>query len=288
VEKNTNAIPDTMPIVTIVTAAYNVENSIEKTIESVRNQSFRPVQWIIIDGGSDDKSIELYKRNTDVISLWVSESDKGIYDAWNKAIGYISGVWVIFLGAGDYFYSKDSLRVAVQKLENLPSDVKFAYGNTMLLSKAWSKVVAGEVDFQAWDLGLPMLPPHPSTFHRTSIFSPTNSFDQSYQIAADSKFMLANKIGRCACYMNIIVTCMPQDGVSSRPAGWPILRSEKQRICRELDIHAPPWYARLQDIKLHLKAAFYLFFGSTISEWLLRTVRGSAKDRSEYQIGSKG
>ena len=92
------------PKISIVTVVYNGEETIEETILSVKNLSYSNVEYIIIDGCSNDKTIEIIKKNNDVVSKFLSEPDSGIYDAMNKAVNLITGDWIYFLGADDLIY----------------------------------------------------------------------------------------------------------------------------------------------------------------------------------------
>ncbi len=91
------------PKVSIVTVVYNDAKGLEKTIKSVINQTYKNVEFIIIDGGSTDGTVEIIKKYEDYIDYWVSEEDKGIYDAMNKGIKAATGTWINFMNAGDVF-----------------------------------------------------------------------------------------------------------------------------------------------------------------------------------------
>jgi glycosyltransferase involved in cell wall biosynthesis len=85
------------PLVTIVTVSYNVVSTIERTILSVVNQTYSNIEYIIIDGGSTDGTVDIIKKYMDKIAYWVSEPDKGIYDAMNKGILMAKGQWINFM-----------------------------------------------------------------------------------------------------------------------------------------------------------------------------------------------
>lgn len=90
-----------LPKVSVIIVVYNAQNYIEQSILSVINQTFKNIELIIIDGMSTDGTVDIIKKYDDKISYWVSEKDKGIYDAMNKALDVVTGDWVYFLGAGD-------------------------------------------------------------------------------------------------------------------------------------------------------------------------------------------
>ncbi len=88
-----------IPKISIVTINYNNKSGLEKTIQSIVDQTKPPYEWIIIDGGSDDGSVEVIERYSDHITSWVSEPDKGIYNAMNKGLDKVSGDYVQFLNS---------------------------------------------------------------------------------------------------------------------------------------------------------------------------------------------
>ena len=95
------------PIVTVVTVCRNAKSSLEKTIDSVLSQTYTPVDYLVIDGASTDGTQDMLSK-TDGLR-WISEPDKGIYDAMNKGIRMAEGEWIIFMNAGDTFASNDTL-----------------------------------------------------------------------------------------------------------------------------------------------------------------------------------
>lgn len=92
-----------LPKVSIVTVVFNAEELLEKTIKSVINQEYKNIEYIVIDGGSTDKTLKIIKKYEKYIHYWISEKDEGIYDAMNKAIKIAQGEWINFLNAGDFF-----------------------------------------------------------------------------------------------------------------------------------------------------------------------------------------
>ena len=114
------------PLMSIVTVVFNAKDSLEETITSVLNQSYQHVEYIIIDGGSRDGSVELIRRHHDRLAYWISEQDRGIYDAMNKGVAAASGEWLLFMNAGDRFYSSNTLDILCQYLS---ADVDVIYGD---------------------------------------------------------------------------------------------------------------------------------------------------------------
>ena len=103
--------------ISIITVVYNSESALEKTIESITEQKYKDIEYIIIDGGSTDGTFAIIKKFEKHISFWISEPDKGIYDAMNKGLEKATGDYVWFLNAGDEIYSPDTLSF-INTLEN--------------------------------------------------------------------------------------------------------------------------------------------------------------------------
>lgn len=116
------------PLISVVTVSYNAVSTIEQTILSVINQTYPHIEYIIIDGGSTDGTVDVIKKYADRIAYWVSEPDKGIYDAMNKGITVATGEWINFMNAGDSFVNEEVIdKVAKQSIGN--EDV--IYGDTL-------------------------------------------------------------------------------------------------------------------------------------------------------------
>lgn len=117
------------PRVTIVTVCYNAVASIESTIISVLSQSYANIEYVIIDGGSTDGTVDIIKTYANRLAYWVSEKDKGIYDAMNKGIRVAHGQWINFMNAGDSFV--DSKVIENIFSQSIPSSVRVLYGDTI-------------------------------------------------------------------------------------------------------------------------------------------------------------
>lgn len=96
--------------ITVITVTYNAQDCLEQTIQSVTNQTYPNIEYIIVDGGSKDKTIDIIKKYESKISKWISEKDKGIYDAMNKGIDMATGEWINFMNAGDTFVDNNTIQ----------------------------------------------------------------------------------------------------------------------------------------------------------------------------------
>ena len=119
--------------ISVVTVTYNCENIIEETIKSVLSQTYSNIEYIIIDGGSKDNTLSIIDNFKSGIDILVSEPDKGIYDAMNKAIKVATGDYIIFMNAGDIFYNNSVVEDIFSK--TLLDNVDVVYGSVVLEKK---------------------------------------------------------------------------------------------------------------------------------------------------------
>lgn len=168
----------------VVTVTYNAADLLQKTLESVLGQASADFEYLIVDGGSGDGTVELIEQHASRLGYWTSEKDTGIYNAMNKAIRQCKGEWVIFMNAGDIFSDADVLaRVAGYCNDN----IDLVYGDRHRVDSAGSRRYekAGELK----DAYLREVVFHQSLFTRTSLLKERN-YDESYKLAADYEFML--------------------------------------------------------------------------------------------------
>ncbi len=118
-----------LPKITVVTVSRNIASEIEKTIQSIINQTYGNIEYIIIDGGSTDGTFDIIKKYEKKIDYWVSEKDKGTFDAMNKAIKKATGEWTNFMNGGDEFFDENVLKNVFQENEN-HLNCHLIYGDT--------------------------------------------------------------------------------------------------------------------------------------------------------------
>lgn len=211
-------VPTTL--ITIIIAVFNGSQTIQKCIDSIAEQTYLNKQLIIIDGGSNDGTIELLKANDHRIGYWISEPDKGIYNAWNKGLLKAEGDWICFLGADDYLWDHNVLEKMSLQLEKLPTDINVAYGQIMLIGSNDEELyLSGE----SWDkvkqrFKQLMSIPHPGTMHRRHLFEKHGGFDETFIIAGDYELLLRElKTADAKFIPNLITVGMLQGGISSVP-----------------------------------------------------------------------
>ena len=172
------------PLFSIITVAYNDAANLEKTIQNVLSQTCQDFEYVIVDGGSKDGSVEVIKKYEDRIDLWVSEKDKGICDAMNKGVTLAKGEYINFMNAGDSFYDNqvlDSVSNAIRAQE-----VDILYGKVMKQSSDKSDLLyesGAEMSPQSFFTGIPIC--HQASFSKRSLFSTLGLFDEKFPVAFD-------------------------------------------------------------------------------------------------------
>ena len=205
----------------IVTAAYNCVSTIEHCIESVGRQRHCNREHIVIDGGSTDGTLDLIRRYSASLAYWVSEPDRGIYHAWNKALARARGDWICFLGADDYFWSPDTLERLAPVLADAYPPVRLVYGQVALVNERGEETQRlGEPWHAVRDrFRQIMCLPHTGVMHHRSLFEAHGPFDESYRIGGDYEMLLRELCaGEARFVPGLVVAGMRHGGASTDPA----------------------------------------------------------------------
>ena len=193
----------------VITINYNNREGLLKTIESVVNQTWQDFEYIIIDGGSTDGSLDVIKQYSNCIDYWVSETDKGIYNAMNKGIDVALGEYCIFLNSGDSFYDYQTLSLSHPFLDG--TDVVAGY----------HKLDTGEIGVLPKEITLQSLynhqqPCHQSSFIKTKLLKKYR-YDEKYKLVSDWKFFIQIFIYDDSSYkpIDVVVSVYDRNGISS-------------------------------------------------------------------------
>lgn len=183
-------MPDNLKV-TIITVCFNSEETIADTIKSVISQNYSNIEHIVVDGASNDKTLEIVRMFPDNEVLIVSEPDRGIYDAMNKGISLATGDIVGFLNADD-FYADDNV---IQEIVNVFSDstIEACYSDLVYVDKDNINTVVRYWKSRHYRDGLfskGWVPPHPTFFTRRELYDRLGDFDLTFPIAADFELML--------------------------------------------------------------------------------------------------
>jgi glycosyltransferase involved in cell wall biosynthesis len=202
-----------MAKVSIITINLNNINGLEKTIASVLTQTFKNIEFIIIDGGSADGSIEFIEKNVCQIAYWLSEPDKGIYHAMNKGIINATGDYCFFLNSGDYFADNEVLERIFDK--NPSEDILFGNlyvtKNGKMVEKAYGKVKLTFSDVYAHTIK------HQAAFVKRDLFFKFGQYNENRKIIADWEFFIKTiGLGNVSYkYINAFIAYFNNDGISN-------------------------------------------------------------------------
>jgi len=173
-------------LITVITVVFNGDAYLEKTILSVINQTYDNVEYIIIDGGSTDGTLDIIRKYEEKIDYWVSEKDKGIYDAMNKGLKLPAGSYTVFMNAGDIFPSEKTLyKVANQITQN--NYPGFVYGDVIEITMNGKAYLRKSRSLDAVKIG--MFTCHQSMYYKNQILKENNIlYNLDYKIFADYNF----------------------------------------------------------------------------------------------------
>ncbi len=178
----------------IITATYNSERTLRDTMESILSQTFQDFEYIIVDGASKDATLDIireYEPRFQGKMRYVSEPDKGIYDAMNKGFAMATGDVIGILNSDDFFTSDDVLQAVVDGFAGEYVDAVYAdihFVGTDDLTKC-VRYYSSSV-FRPWMMRFGMIPAHPSFYCRKAVYDQYGSFDTTYRIAADFEILL--------------------------------------------------------------------------------------------------
>lgn len=197
-----------IPKISVITVVYNGELYIEATIQSVLSQTYEDIEYIIIDGGSTDSTVDIIKRYESGISYWVSEPDDGIYDAMNKGIEKASGKWINFMNAGDVFFDANVLSEVFAGKQH---DAKILYGDVVVDYGGFQKYLkAGSLE----SLWKGMQFSHQSCFIDSS-YHKKNLYTLEYRAGGDFDFFYKAYISDVSfSYISKAISVVITDGVA--------------------------------------------------------------------------
>jgi len=233
-----------MTKISVITVNYNDKAGLQKTIESVTSQTLKPFEFIIIDGGSTDGSKELIEQNADKIAYWVSEQDKGVYNAMNKGIKFATGDFIIFMNGGDCFYNDSVLEEITPELT---ADFDIYYGDNYKVSPN-SKRLKTYPEKLNFSFFYSSSLNHQSTFIRKSLFEKYFYYNENYKIASDWEFFAYT-----ICHANVPAKYLAKTialydftGISSNPKFSDIFLKEKTEVIQK---YFPAFAEDYKDVK---------------------------------------
>ena len=210
---------------TIITINFNNKGGLEETIHSILGQTSCDFEYIIIDGGSTDGSVDVIKKYESRITYWVSEKDKGVYHAMNKGVAQAHGEYLIFMNAGDCFHSSDVL----SKMSDYQEDIicgKVLKGSSTIPSGHHKSTIT-LVDLMRGSL------PHQAMFIKKELMV-KHPYDEKYKILSDWKFCIQTLVFDNCSFRNsdVVVADYDTSGISTNSNG--LLPKEREQILKEM------------------------------------------------------
>lgn len=228
----------------VITVVYNGEKYLEQTIRSILDQTYSSIEYIIIDGGSTDGTVNIIQKYEHKLAYWISEPDKGIYDAWNKALKVTQGEWIAFVGSDDLLLP-DAISDYIDYIQShkfppldyVSSQVELVTED-LRTKRTWGS---------AWEWNRfkrYMNVAHVGSFHHRDLFKRYGTYNTRYRIAADYELLLRARDQLKAGYFNKNTAKMRVSGVSlSQP-----------KVLWET------WHAKVHTAKLSKFISYYDYF----------------------------
>lgn len=189
-QKTSKPYDPELPVVSVITIVFNGAAVLEPTIQSVINQSYKNIEYILIDGVSTDGTLDIIQRYKEYIAFWISESDRGIYDAMNKGLEAATGDYVWFMNAGDRIYTPQTLSILFAPSPHLNPALIY-YGDTMVVDSSFNEIglrrlrPPEQLTWKSFQKG--MLVCHQAIIVHRSI---TGSYDMNYRHSADFDWVI--------------------------------------------------------------------------------------------------
>lgn len=200
--------------VSIITVCYNSAPTLETTIQSVIYQNYPNIEYIVIDGGSNDGTVEILQKYQDHISYWLSEPDNGIYDAMNKGLSKATGDIIGILNSDDWYYDPTVIQRTAEQYV-LHSGI--LYGDVIMADKQGTPYLHFRPSMNERDIWRQMWLCHPAVFVPKQVYKDFGGFDTRYRIAADYELMLRFYINKVSFhYLNAPVAYMRNGGISEQ------------------------------------------------------------------------
>lgn len=216
--------------VSIITASYNNVDTIEATMESVLSQTYPNIEYIVVDGGSTDGTVDIIRKYGTAVSKWVSEPDKGIYDALNKGVAMATGDIIGFLHADDILHDYFVIATIADTFEK--RQCRAVYGDLVYVARNDSYNIIRfwkSCPFHPKLLKQGWMPPHPALFISRDIYERYGNFNVDLRIAADYDIVLRffSRPDFVSEYLPRVIVRMRMGGISNKSLG-NILRKSQE------------------------------------------------------------
>lgn len=231
----------------IVTVNYNDRTGLQKTIESVINQSFKGFEFIIVDGNSNDGSKETIDKYAQAITKFVSEEDNGIYHAMNKGIKMATGAYILFLNSGDALIDADVLKKLNDEIDG---NIDLYYGDILFAEPTKTRKIASPATL-TFDFFFTENLPHQASFIKRELFNKIFYYNEALKIVSDWEFLIFAicKANISYKHLPIVVSLYDGNGISSDSNNYKMMYAERDIV---LSKHFPAFkddYAKISLFK---------------------------------------
>lgn len=202
--------------ISIITVCLNAKDSIEKTFESLKNQTYKNIEHIVIDGVSTDGTLDIINKYKDSIAHFVSEKDSGIYNAMNKGLKYVTGDIVYFLNATDSLHDDNVIEKVINEFKKHP-DLEMLWGDIEFTEKGKEPRIHKNNGVNIKSDFLYNNPCHQAIFYKSELFKKYGNYDEDIKIFGDCDFnvrVLVTNNARCK-YIPEIIACFEIGGIST-------------------------------------------------------------------------
>lgn len=232
------------PLLCVVISTLNAQRHLQECLDSIYAQDNPAWEIIIIDGGSHDGTVDIIRQNASHLTYWLSEPDKGVYDAWNKALPHIRAPWVIFLGADDGLWSPHTLSTIAPTLTDPALGSRIVYGRvaftdeqgnvTRWSGSPWQKI-SGRFKRE-------MCIAHQGVFQHRALFA-GGGFDTGFRYAGDYEFLLRATACQAPYFCDVPIARWRQGGLTSNMGNGRRVMKEFRRARAKNGIYGGhPWW----------------------------------------------
>ncbi len=278
------------PLISIIIATLDAARVLSRCLDSLRAQSFRDFEVVVMDGASADGTVELLRQSGDIVTEWRSARDAGIYSAWNKALPLARGEWLCFLGADDWLWDADALARMVPYLRDAAPRYRVVYGQLRQLDgegrlveqlgEPWEKFKGR---FRSHDCL-----PHPGLMHHRTLFERHGGFDEQFRLAADYEFLLRELTTGDALFAPTLVAGVGWGGRTATPENFVRSLRETETALRMHGLRPPRLTWAYWTFLAHFYAGLRALLGERAARRLADLYRVATLRRARYAASGRG